>query len=174
MSKLKFLLLWWIFTLVWIFNFSSAYELWPTYTYNSASYFENGYIWFKVDNSDCSVIQIITSDYSVIQDFHPTVWEVFLYKDHADFNGGIITFYGGSSCSIKLTYLLPDPPIIRWWTTALTPAFDWLKSSVSQIIPLVIYIWIWILLAVLWFYAIRRLVNWLWKKINSVFRSKRW
>lgn len=57
--------------------------------------------------------------------------------------------------------------------SALTPAINWLHDTVWEIIPYIVYIWIWVLLAILWFYWIRRLVNRIVWKINSVFRSKR-
>ena len=62
---------------------------------------------------------------------------------------------------------------VIWWYSALTPAIDWLRGTVYEIIPYVVYIWIWVLIAVIWFYAIRWLVNWIWWKVKSNFSSKR-
>lgn len=55
----------------------------------------------------------------------------------------------------------------------MQPAINWLHDTVREIIPYIVYIWIWVLLAILWFYAVRWLVNRIARKINSVFRSKR-
>lgn len=60
-----------------------------------------------------------------------------------------------------------------WLISHLTPAVNWLWDTVVELIPYIVYIWIWVLLFTLWFYAIRRLVNWLSWKINSNFKSKR-
>ena len=57
--------------------------------------------------------------------------------------------------------------------SALTPAIDWLHETVKQLIPLVVYLWIWILVVTLWFIAIRWLVNWMSNWIKSKFSSKR-
>lgn len=71
-------------------------------------------------------------------------------------------------CSITIKAVTNKMPV-----SALTPAIDWLKGTVFEIIPYVVFIWIWMLLATIWFYAVRRLVNWLAWKINSNFKSKR-
>lgn len=54
-------------------------------------------------------------------------------------------------------------------TTALQPALDGLKAVMAEFIPYVAYIGLWIIVAVLWFVAIRWLVNWVRAKIFDSF-----
>ena len=56
---------------------------------------------------------------------------------------------------------------------SFSPAVSWLKDTINEIIPYIVFISIWLLLATIWYVAVRWLVNWLWKKIKSVFSSKR-
>ena len=73
---------------------------------------------------------------------------------------------------------LDDHPVLYSYVPStpnsqMQPAINWLHDTVREIIPYIVYIWIWVLLAILWFYAVRWLVNRIARKINSVFRSKR-
>lgn len=54
-------------------------------------------------------------------------------------------------------------------TADLQPALDGLKSVMMEFIPYVAYIWLWIIVACLWFVAIRWLVNWVRAKIFDAF-----
>lgn len=167
MRNLKLFLLWWIFTLVWIFNFSSAWQidydfawwssipLWLTCDFNNTELYINcceevscdHNQWFQYKISwlkDVNSSNICLGDFKFLDQVYLEDWELSCFE-----------------VSDKM-------PI-----SALTPAIDWLKESTYQIIPYVIYIWIWVLLVTLWFYAIRWLVNWIVWKINSYFSSKR-
>lgn len=63
--------------------------------------------------------------------------------------------------------------VISDWFWSFTPVITWVKDTIFQLIPLVVFIWIWVLIVTLWFFAIRWLVNWIVWKINSNFSSKR-
>lgn len=198
MQKLKLLLLWWIFTLVWIFNFSSAESYnWLNYKCSLQEdnsgfllctddylYFWETVSWFVLD---------ITSDPDYLFDISIAVlpdWPHLLNKSDFPINvecnkGGcdwlnIWNYPLGNAWIVDVSVTLPWKwwQIWEWWTilnwfSDLTPAIDWLKVTIALLIPYVVYIWIWVLLAVLWFYAIRWLVNWMSNKINSYFKSKR-
>lgn len=80
------------------------------------------------------------------------------------------------------TWWNENPPVIpdnpsdwwNWWNIvpdwSLVSVIVWVFSVFSELIPYVVYIWIWILLVTIWFYAIRRLVNWLSDKIHNNFK----
>lgn len=57
------------------------------------------------------------------------------------------------------------------WT--FSPVINWLKSSVNEFIPYVVYVWLWILTSLLWFVAIRWLINWVKRKLLIVFSSRK-
>lgn len=215
MGKLKILLLWWIFTLLWLFNFSNASNITfngvdrtyspSTVTFNSdfiASDFDSFcYIDYienieDHDQEDC-LIELLNNDDHNIQFWYSkwiecenwecsiVVYDDFFWLDIPSWTYSVLTDWDIAFSS----FTLYDVPIDLWWNewwnewwndfilgwySALTPAIDSLKGTVYQIIPFVVYISIWLLLSIIWFYAIRWLVNWLWIKINSVFKSKRW
>lgn len=73
---------------------------------------------------------------------------------------------------INFTVVSSDyqPPVVEWWSSNITPVIVWLFGVYWELIPYVVYIWIWILIVTVWFYAIRRLVNWLSDKIHNNFK----
>lgn len=70
-------------------------------------------------------------------------------------------------------WILPDPPLVPWTFSNFTPVIDWISDVTTEFIPYVVYIWIWTLLVILWFIAVKWLVNWLVRKITVIFKSKR-
>lgn len=54
-------------------------------------------------------------------------------------------------------------------TADLDQVIDWLEWVMSEFIPYVAYVGLWIIVAVLWFVAIRWLVNWVRSKVFSAF-----
>ena len=176
MSKLKFLLLWWIFTLVWIFNFSSAYNLteninfqwWlyesQNYYFPSSTYWQNIYV-------TCSWQGNLKLFFSCRQKYFAQ-WSETLNKKITEWCY-IQSTAGNTASTCSYSYNSSVLPFNQLFLL-LNPAWESLKNSFYVIIPYVVYIWIWILVCTLWFICIRRLVNWLWRKINSVFSSKRW
>ena len=51
-----------------------------------------------------------------------------------------------------------------------TPVITGLTSSINEFVPYVVYIWIWVLGALIWFVAIKRLINRVRRKIFSSFK----
>lgn len=63
--------------------------------------------------------------------------------------------------------------LLPWWKDALSWAVSWVSSTVNEFIPLVVYIWIWILSAIIWFVAIKWLINRIRSKSLWTFTSNR-
>lgn len=185
MKKFKLFLLTWVVSILSIGSFTNAkYEFVKDITFacnQDASYSLN------VINSPWLYKVIVTDsswrDIKYVTFRCPNDWNKFIINWSNNF---VFDYWWTAKCSIYLTnssfywegcasaVLYKDVPVFNfWWPSALTPAVDWLRWTVNQIIPYVIFIWIWVLLAILWFYAIRWLVNWIWRKINSVFSSKK-
>ena len=66
-----------------------------------------------------------------------------------------------------------NTPLLSGWISQLTPVVTGIKSVVVEFIPYVVYVSIWILLATLGFIVIKRLMNWMSKKITWTFSSRR-
>ena len=64
-------------------------------------------------------------------------------------------------------------PLLSGWTTVFSGIISSLGSAVSEFIPYVVYIWIWLLGAIIWFVAIKRLINRVRAKIFGTFNSRR-
>lgn len=176
MSKLKLLLLWWIFTLVWIFNFSSA------------NIIENFY-YDSVCNFTCTYWDCCKIPYDKIYSLSCTtvfgsVNRVRIYTNPNSFswyNCWVVYNFPDWLPVYQITASTDVPsrfPILSYkvkWNSVwvFTPAVNWVKTTVNQIIPLMVYIWIGVLVVTLWFIAIRWLVNWMSNWIKSKFSSKR-
>lgn len=112
---------------------------------------------------NCTAWQVFDSSF-----FQEALNDVSNPKPLSDFNWFGFRSVTGWDFSVKYFWSSDKMPV-----SALTPAINWLHDTVREIIPYIVYIWIWVLLAILWFYWIRRLVNRIVWKINSIFRSKR-
>ena len=55
----------------------------------------------------------------------------------------------------------------------LSPIINWLENSISEFIPYVVYVSLWILGAVIWFYAIKWLLRFVKWSSLSVFSSRK-
>lgn len=66
-----------------------------------------------------------------------------------------------------------NTPLLSGWISQLTPVVTGIKWVVVEFIPYVVYISIWILLATLWFIVVKRLMNWMSRKITWTFSSRR-
>lgn len=76
----------------------------------------------------------------------------------------ILTCYE-SPCNFSLESV--SPPLLPWWQQALSWVVSNLTNSVNEFIPLIVYIWIWIIFACIWFVSIKRLINWVrWKTLT--------
>lgn len=80
------------------------------------------------------------------------------------------------------TWWNENPPVIpdnpwdwwNWWNIvpdwSLVAVIIWVFSVFTELIPYIIYLWIWILIVTVWFYAIRWLLNWVSNKVNNNFK----
>lgn len=59
--------------------------------------------------------------------------------------------------------------ILSWWTTALEPIVTSLSDTLTEFIPYVVYIGLGVLGAVIWFVAIKWLMNWTRAKVLGTF-----
>ena len=59
--------------------------------------------------------------------------------------------------------------ILAQWTWALAPIIDSLETTMSEFVPYVVYVGLWIIGATLGFVAIRWLVNWVRAKVFGAF-----
>lgn len=64
-------------------------------------------------------------------------------------------------------------PILSGGTTALEPIMTSLESTLTEFIPYVVYIGLGVLGAIIWFTAIRWLMNWTRAKVLGTFSSWR-
>lgn len=65
--------------------------------------------------------------------------------------------------------MTPTTPILSGGTAVLDTALEGLGTVMSEFIPYVAHVGLWIIVAVLGFVAIRWLVNWVRAKIFSAF-----
>lgn len=84
------------------------------------------------------------------------VWWSFLTYPSSDFEVDYVLTYTSVSSSMPVS--------------SLSPVVNWLSNTVSEFIPYIVYIWVWILSVLIWFVAIKRLINWIRNKILSPFR----
>lgn len=75
--------------------------------------------------------------------------------------------------------------VFRWWSlkytiyydkmpvSELSPVINWLESSINEFIPYVVYVWLWLLSAVIWFFAIKWLLRFVKWSTLSVFKSRK-
>ena len=101
--------------------------------------------------------------------------------DDADFN--VYDINWSENLSVAWTLYLSHSPItivesswwwnssslISWWTAQFSSIITSLWNAVSEFIPYVAYIWIGLLGAIIWFVAIKRLINWVRAKIFWTF-----
>lgn len=102
-------------------------------------------------------------------------WGNMVYSDENPSNAIDWYFYFSNS---PITYSSSS----AWWDSSssvwtllpngkddLTPILNWFKGTMLEFIPYIAYIWLWIIVATLWFIAIRWLVNWVRAKIFDSF-----
>lgn len=64
-----------------------------------------------------------------------------------------------------------NEPILSGGTTALKPIVDSLSGTLTEFIPYVVYVGLGVLGAVIWFVAIKWLMNWTRAKVLGTFSS---
>ena len=180
-KHMKLLLLGWIFTFIGIFNFSSAVILTWSYETVSTTYnwdycvwnqwkctldwldsiVANWYVWVRFSCSNGTqtrfwnwVITISTmQDYCSSRDSTVNMGAWF---DFINYDWNAVVNY------TRQVYISP--------LDNFTPIVSWLTNSVNEFIPYIAYVWIWLLTAIIWFVAIKRLINWVRAKIFSSFK----
>lgn len=61
--------------------------------------------------------------------------------------------------------------LLPWWETALSGAISWLTSTINEFIPLMVYVWLGVLGAVIWFFAIKWLIAYVRKETFTIFKK---
>lgn len=189
--KFKLLLLWWIITLFWIFNYSNANSItftkvwdwdYSPYTFEAFDWMTNSIdyscspdfpCWVRFDDwnfNECFSMMCYNWDCTTFTQYSCVNWQTY----NIEVSGASeVPFLSITFSDWQISWWWSEWSVIVWWYWSLTPAISWLWESVSQLIPLVVYIWIGVLLAIIWFFAIRWLLNRLNWKINWYFSSKR-
>ena len=221
--KLKTLLLWWIFTLLWILNYSSAWSL--TLTSNWSSYSPSSYTFsnlttFDVDTYECNSMDCTLDLYSnseyfcsisyVVedtcndcseddedclqncsvdshfenscnewQDWLPDWYITFHWQPSWLFDEIVFSFYwdgsswGGDNWWGDNWWGDTWGSLIASWVAVFSPVINWLNDSFGEFLPYIVYIAFGVLGAVIWFVAIRWLINRLRAKVFGSFSSWR-
>ena len=159
-----------LLSIIWFIGFSSAYSLIENISFvpSSKYFFPSSLVWQEI-SVNCSWQDWFELFFSCAERYFPS-WSSSIDDILISEWCSIISYNATASCSYSYnSSVLPFNQLF----VLLNPAWDGLKNSFYVIIPYVVYIWIWLLVCTLWFYAIRWLVNWIWIKVNSVFKSKR-
>ena len=130
--------------------------------WNSVLYFKWLFFYTNEEDADATANLSISVDYSVYRD--PDA------PDEPDEPDEPWTWWNENPP------VIPDNPWEwwNWWNIvpdwSLVAVISGVFSVFAELIPYVIYLWIWILIVTVWFYAIRWLVNWVSNKINNNFK----
>ena len=76
--------------------------------------------------------------------------------------------YWSWPCKFSVSYIQKSEIVP---VSSLSPVIEWLTSTINEFIPLVVYIWLGVLGAVIWFVAIKWLINRLRSKTLSPFKK---
>ena len=158
-----------------LFSHTLAYDFWDNisvsvWTYTIVPSWVIG-IDFISDTINCWVDIVRSTDWwynSVEFMTLSNLWQ-YLFWDYE------WQLYYGRNCynwwwSVIIRYIYPDPPLVPDWT--LNSVVGGVGSVVGEFIPYVVYIWFWVLIASLWFVAIKWLLSYLYQKVKKTFRSK--
>ena len=63
--------------------------------------------------------------------------------------------------------------ILSGWTAQLEPVITGVSSIMTEFIPYVVYVAIAVLIATLWFVAVKWLMNWMSRRVTWTFSSRR-
>lgn len=195
MSKIKLLLLWWIFTLIWIFNFSSAINFTPN---NSNDWYipselvvESPFdLMSSLGSYSCNYntcyMSIHDSEYTVV-DINITYYSDWDYISCNDYGGWYCydwtlipawTYEVGWYENETFDLITINLPTSWWWDDIwveswLVSIVSNLNTTISEFIPYVVYIGLWILSVIVWFYAIKWLLRFVKWSSLSVFSSRK-
>lgn len=132
---------------------------------SSSVYWDDCEFWYSdwewsLSSSDCTFsawnIKVGRSDWSACDSITISDWQV-------DLNG---SWSGGSSSSS--TWILNAS-----WQAYLWNVLTSIQSVVSEFIPYMVYLALWVLVVTLWFVAVKWLLNYVSRKTTSIFKSKR-
>lgn len=148
-------------------------------------------MWFIVEWTDCLPLQGDTcyipnnttsitcwpNDYSVFINYIPS-WTREMFDCYGwvhshnlnvpEWTTKIYYQYYSRNYNLSYKYESNKMPVSQ-----LTPVVDWLENTIVEFIPYIVYIGLWVLSALLWFIAIKWLVNWTRSKSLWVFSSRR-
>ena len=133
----------------------------PVYSLSS-SYSDNQYFSFVSSNVVCSNTEL----YNLDNDYIKFDWDLTSLTAYCSTSQ--MTYSSSSS-----GWDSDSSPLLSGWTTVFSGIISSLGSAVSEFIPYVVYIWIWLLGAIIWFVAIKRLINRIRAKIFGTFNSRR-
>lgn len=201
MSKFKLLLLGWLFTLFWIVNFSSAesytftYDWWVWYTPETfttniplnelqVDYQCGGsYCYFDIMANDWSYSDfcfIIYDDWVLSTCNYEWTWTFLIWwlsreSEVNNWNFSTITLSDWQSSWGWDSWGWDSwgGALIIEWTWAFAPVIWGLTNSIWEFIPYVAYLWLWILWVVIWFFAIKWLIKFVYWNTYSFFSSRR-
>lgn len=154
----------------WVFSYSSySPNVWVDWDY---------YI-FSVDDSNSQHIccdELTPGDSSIkacssfpsCQWYELSAWTYSVYSDDMTFNS--VSFSVGSSSvwwDDSWWSLLPN------WESDLSWIISWLSDTINEFIPYLVYLGLWIITALIWFVAIRWLINRTSSKVRWTFSSWR-
>lgn len=128
------------------------------------------YFWLEIDNTQVCSIDIDIEDNSVSENtcnwYNVPEWTVSMSSSVGSVCKSI-TFSIGSSSEWWDSWgsLLP------WWEWDLSWIISWLNSVIDEFLPYLVYIWLGLITATIWFIAIRWLVNRTSSKVRWTFSS---
>lgn len=182
MKILKLFLLWWILSILSIGSFSNAESITTScssfrkacsvsdYTYQL---YNDVYSCFNIWNKVEKVI--ITPNCS--RSFNYNDWLVDYYDNHSCSDWPLTITNQSAICissdNWSYTFDFVLKPLVSWWTSNFTPIITWLTNSINEFIPYVAYVWLGVLWVLIWFFAIKRLINWVRWNTLSIFNSRR-
>lgn len=191
---MKRLLLFWFISLLSFFWFTNAWyvtsnltcwstynNVWqgfictPSYSFSSSQDYFNSVI---TCNSVTKVRVVYYKNWTKVYwpwtYFCNSVWDVINTNIYIDWGFDKVSFFSNDS-NVTFWLKIDDPNynennVIPYWVSVFTWILTSIVSVVSEIIPYIIYIWLWVLVAVLWFIAIKRLLNWIRRKVFGNFK----
>lgn len=137
-------------------NLSATYS----YSYNFPSeteWFTYDWVW-SYSNTICSSDWVSTIEYWI--DF----WSLDPLGDYNFTNYFKVYEYEPP--------FIPDL-LLPWWQGSLEPVVEWLGSAIDEFIPYVVYVWLGVISIIIWFVAIKWLINRIRRNSLFVFSRKK-
>ena len=155
---------------------------------------ENLILYCDWEESECYNYDVVVDTYEDLNSYFSRYWDLITYRvDYSwlwsfdiDFSYTITDNEENNDEPDEpdepWTWWNENPPVIpdnpwnwwNWWNIvpdwSIVSVIAWVFSVFAELIPYIIYLWIWLLIVTVWFYAIRWLVNWISDKINNNFK----